>query len=216
VAVELPSAEVVDQPAAFPVESSTPRFSGHVIDLRTDLVLMPDGDSAERDIVVHPGAVGAIVLDDQDRILLVRQYRHAPGRMLWEPPAGLLDSDAAGQTPYDNAARELYEEAGFRATEWRVLVDLFTSPGMSDEAVRLYLARGVSAVAENERHVGEHEEADMPYSWVPLDEAVAKVLAGDLHNPLAVSGILAVAVARSRGFDTLRPVGAAWPERPGP
>jgi ADP-ribose pyrophosphatase len=216
VAAELPASEVVDQPASFPVRSTTPRFSGHVIDVRTDLVQMPDGATAERDIVVHPGAVGAIVLDEQDRVLLVQQYRHPVGRMLWEPPAGLLDTDSDGQTPYENAARELYEEAGFRATEWLVLVDLFTSPGMSDEAVRIYLARGVSAVAQDERHVGRHEEADMPWAWVPLDDAVGKVLAGELHNPLAVSGVLAAAAARARGFDTLRPADALWPERPSP
>lgn len=214
--VELPSSQVADAPAAFPIEQSTVRFSGHIVDLRTDLVRMPDGALAERDIVIHPGAVGAIVLDDRERVLLVRQYRHAPGRMLWEPPAGLLDDDAGGQTPYQNAARELYEEAGYRATDWRVLLDLFTTPGMSDEAVRLYLARGVSQVPEDQRHVGQHEEADMPYAWVPLDEAVGKVLAGELHNPLAVAGILAAAAARTRGFDMLRPAGALWPERPGP
>ncbi|BEP15973.1 NUDIX hydrolase [Acidothermaceae bacterium B102] len=215
-AVELPSAQVVDAAAAFPIEDSTLRFSGHIVDLRTDLVRMPDGALAERDIVIHPGAVGAIVLDDRERVLLVRQYRHAPGRMLWEPPAGLLDGDAGGQTPYQNAARELFEEAGYRATDWRVLIDLFTTPGMSDEAVRVYLARGVTQVADDQRHVGQHEEADMPYAWVPLDEAVGKVLAGDLHNPLAVAGILAAAAARTRGFDTLRPAGALWPERPAP
>jgi 8-oxo-dGDP phosphatase len=216
VAVELPPSEVVDRLEAFPVLTSTPRFSGHVIDLRTDLVRMPDGGTAERDVVVHPGAVGAIVLDDQDRVLLVQQYRHPPGRLLWEPPAGLLDADARGQSPYENAARELYEEAGFRATQWLVLVDLFTSPGMSDEAVRLYLARGVTEVAAGERHVGEDEEADMSWAWVPLDEAVDKVLDGELHNPLAVTGILAAVAARRRGFDTLRPVDALWPERPAP
>jgi ADP-ribose pyrophosphatase len=216
VAAELPPSEVLDRPAKFPVLSMTPRFTGHVISVRTDLVRMPDGATAERDVVVHPGAVGAIVLDDQDRVLLVQQYRHPPGRMLWEPPAGLLDADAGGQSPYENAARELFEEAGFRATDWLVLVDLFTSPGMSDEAVRLYLARGVIEVAAAERHVGQHEEADMPWSWVPLDAAVDKILAGELHNPLAVCGILAAAAARARGFETLRPVDALWPERPGP
>lgn len=215
-AVELPPSEVVDQPQLWPVESSTLRFSGHIVDLRTDLVRMPDGSTAERDIVAHPGAVGVIVLDDRERVLLVRQYRHAPQRLLWEPPAGLLDAEADGQTPQDNAARELYEEAGFRASDWLVLVDLFTSPGMSSEAVRLYLARGVTEVAAAERWVGHDEEADMPYAWVPLDEAVGKVLDGELHNPLAVSGILATAAARQRGFDRLRPAQAVWPERPSP
>jgi len=216
VSVELPPSLVVDRPDSFPVRSSKSRFSGHVIGVQTDLVRMPDGNEAERDVVVHPGAVGAIVLDDRDRVLLVRQYRHPPRRLLWEPPAGLLDRDADGQTPYENAARELYEEAGFRATEWLVLVDLFTSPGMSDEAVRLYLARGVTEVPSEDRHVGQHEEADMPYAWVPLDQAVDKVLAGELHNPLTVSGVLAVAAARARGFANLRQVSAVWPERPGP
>jgi ADP-ribose pyrophosphatase len=216
VAVELPASAVVDRPEAFHVLTSTPRFSGHVINLRTDLVRMPDGDPAARDVVMHPGAVGTIVLDSRDRVLLVQQYRHPPGRMLWEPPAGLLDTDALGQTPYENAARELFEEAGFRATQWLVLVDLFTSPGMSDEAVRLYLARGVTEVDAAERHVGRHEEADMSWAWVPLDDAVDKVLHGELHNPLAVTGILAAAAARRRGFATLRRVDALWPERPGP
>jgi ADP-ribose pyrophosphatase len=211
---EVDPQDVFDRVERFAVRSTREQFSGHVIDVRTDLVEMPDGDAAERDIVVHPGAVGVVVLDAQERVLLVQQYRHGPSRMLWEPPAGLLDADAAGQSPYENAARELYEEAGYRASDWRVLVDLYTSPGMSDEAVRIYLARGVTAVDDDDRHVGKHEEADMPYTWMPLDLAVTKVLAGELHNPLAVSGILAVAAAKVRGFGALRPAEAVWPERP--
>jgi len=126
------------------VRESTQRFTGKVIAVRTDSVEMPAGQLVERDVVVHPGAVGVIALDDRERVLLVQQYRHAPGRLLWEPPAGLLD--APGKPPQDTAARELYEEAGYRAGHWGVLVDFFTSPGMSDEAMRVYLARDLAPV----------------------------------------------------------------------
>lgn len=208
------AADVRDAGESYPVEESTERFAGAVITVRTDAVRMPSGQSADRDVVVHPGAVGVVALDDDGRVLLVRQYRHPPRRMLWEPPAGLLDEDAHGEAPYETAARELFEESGYRASEWRVLVDYFTSPGMSDEAARIYLARGITAVPEDERFHGEHEEADMPVAWVPLDDAVAKVLGGELHNPTAVAGILAAAAARGRGYDSLRPADAVWPERP--
>lgn len=200
-----------DEPASFAVESSKPAFaSGRVIDVRSDAVRMPDGALATRDVVVHPGAVGVIALDDRDRVLLVQQYRHPVRRRLWEPPAGLLDEP--GEHPLTAAQRELYEEAHHRADVWHVLVDAFTSPGMSDEAVRIFLARGLSEVPEGERHEGEHEESDMPVAWVPLDEAVAAVLDGRLHNPLGVMGLLAVERARRDGFSRLRPADAPWPE----
>lgn len=201
-----------DEPAGYRVRESTQRFTGNVVAVRTDSVEMPAGQLVQRDVVVHPGAVGVIALDDDDRVLLVQQYRHAPGRLLWEPPAGLLD--APGEPPQQTAARELYEEAGYRATEWGVLVDFFTSPGMSDEAMRIYLARGLTAVAGDQRFAGEDEEADMPVVWLPLGKAVAKVLTGQLHNPTTVAGVLAVAAARATGYSTLRPADAPWPDRP--
>lgn len=173
---------------------------------------MPDGATVSRDVVEHPGAVGVIAVNERDEVLLIQQYRHPPGRLLWEPPAGLLDEP--GEAPHETAARELYEEAGYRADRWAVLVDGFTSPGMTDEAIRLFLARGLTAVPEDERHVGEHEEADMPIAWVPLDEAAAAILAGRIHNPLAIMGILAAVRARAGEYDALRPVDAPWPERP--
>lgn len=173
---------------------------------------MPDGQTVPRDVVEHPGAVGIIALDESDRVLLLQQYRHPPGRLLWEPPAGLLDEP--GESPHETAVRELYEEAGYRAARWDVLIDGFTSPGMTDEAIRLYLARELSEVAAEDRHVGEHEEADMPLSWVPLDDAVAAIMAGRVHNPLAIMGILAAAHARAGGWSALRAVDAPWPERP--
>jgi ADP-ribose pyrophosphatase len=180
-----------------------------VIDVRTDRVGMPDGSEAVRDIVVHPGAVGIIALDDQDRVLLLQQYRHATGRLLWEPPAGLLD--VAGEDPLVGAKRELYEEAHLEADRWDVLVDAYTSPGMTDEAVRIYLARDVRESSEP-KFEAEHEEVDMPTQWVPLPAAVDAVLEGRIHNPLAVMGILALAAAARTSYDGLRPADAPWPE----
>jgi 8-oxo-dGDP phosphatase len=203
---------LADRPESFPVAAAYRRFTGGVIAVRTDEVVMPSGETANRDVVEHPGAVGIIALDAADRVLLIQQYRHPPGRLLWEPPAGLLDEP--GEPPHVTAARELFEEAGQRADQWHVLLDAFTSPGMSDEAIRLYLARDLTAVPDDERHVGEHEEADMPVVWVPIDEVLDAVSQGQLHNPLTIMGVYALARERARGWTGLRPADTPWPERP--
>ena len=201
---------VEDEQASYEVASSELIYrSGRVIDLRRDVVTMPSGGSAERDVVQHPGAVGVIALDDVGRVLLLRQYRHPVRQLLWEPPAGLLDEP--GEDPLVAARRELHEEAHVRAERWDVLLDIFTSPGMSSEAVRLYLARDVSP-SDEPRHEGEDEEADMPIEWVEIDEAVRLVLSGALHNPLTAMGVLAAAYARADGFSSLRPANAPWPQ----
>jgi ADP-ribose pyrophosphatase len=153
--------------------------------------------------VIHPGSVGVIGLDDQERVLLIRQYRHPVGHLLWEPPAGLRDVD--GEPTWRTAARELAEEAGYRARDWHTLLDVFTSPGMTNERVRIFLARGLTEIPEDEADFERiHEEADMPVAWVPLDDAVAAVRRGDIHNPLAVMGILSVYAARATGYRDLR------------
>lgn len=204
------SSPFADEPLRYPVVDSTLRFSsGHVIDVRTDLVRMPSGDTTDRDVVAHPGAVGVIALDDHERVLFIQQYRHSVGHLCWEPPAGLLDE--VGEDPLEAARRELFEEAHVRAERWDVLVDAFTSPGMTDEAVRIYLAREVRS-AEGARHQGEHEERDMPIRWVTLEDAVKALLAGRLHNPMAAMGVLATAAARRDGYAGLRPAQAPWPQ----
>jgi 8-oxo-dGTP pyrophosphatase MutT (NUDIX family) len=202
--------ELADTPASLPVESSgTAYASGRVIDVRRDVVVMPDGGRATRDVVVHPGAVGIIALDDDNRVLLVQQYRHPVRRKLWEPPAGLLDQP--GEDPLEAAKRELHEEAHYQARQWDVLVDAFTSPGMTDEAVRIYLARDVYP-SELDRHVGENEERDMPVRWVSIAEIEDAIAAGRMHNPLAVMGVLSAASARRDGFRSVRPADSPWPE----
>ncbi len=187
------------------VESSEIVFEGYVISVRKDVVTMPGETTSQRDVVVHPGAVGVVALDDRGRVLLVNQYRHPVGRRLDELPAGLLD--VAGEPALVAAQRELVEEAGLAADTWHVLVDTFTSPGMTDEAIRIFLARDVRQV---ERDVQEHEEAEMTSAWVDLGEAVRQVLDGELENAMCAVGVLAADRAARDGFRGLRDPGAPW------
>jgi ADP-ribose pyrophosphatase len=196
----------------FTVVSSTPNFSGRIIDVRTDRLRMPDGTESDREIVVHPGAVAIVALDEHDRVVMVRQFRQPVGRLLDELPAGLLDVD--GEPAITAAQRELYEETALRADEWLVLLDLLSSPGMTNEAIRVYLARGLTDVGADEKYVGEHEEATMTLHRVPLDEARAAVFAGQITNASAVAGILACVAARADGFAGLRAADAFWADRP--
>jgi 8-oxo-dGDP phosphatase len=202
---------VADEAAALHVVAAKTVFEGLVWDVRRDTVDLGDGQTVTREVIVHTGAVGVIALNAADDVLLLRQYRHPVSSYLWEPPAGLLD--IAGEDALACVQRELFEEADLRADEWHVLLDFYNTPGGSTESFRCYLARGLHEVPAAERHVREDEERDMAVSWVPLDEALGLVLAGRLHNPAAVSGILAAAAARAAGWETLRPADAPWPER---
>ncbi|MFC9299190.1 NUDIX domain-containing protein [Streptomyces sp. NPDC057011] len=189
-------------------------FQGAKTAVDSDEVRMPDGSTARRDYQVHPGSVCVLALDEEGRVLVLSQYRHPVRRRLWELPAGLLDVE--GENPLLGAQRELYEEAHVKAEDWRVLADFYASPGGSDEAVRVFLARDVSD-AEGERYAETgSEEADMEVAWVPLPELVAGVLSGRLGNAGLVTGVLALsaALASDPGLSTLRPALAPWPARP--
>jgi 8-oxo-dGTP pyrophosphatase MutT (NUDIX family) len=195
----------------FEVVSSLPRFTGAVFDVRTDAVRMPDGSVAARDVVSHPGAVAILALDEADNVVTVRQYRHAVGQELLELPAGLLDVE--GESALVSARRELFEEAALAAGQWSVLLDMYNSSGMSDEAIRVYLARQLTEVTE-ESFVPEHEEISMTVERHSLDELVGMALAGELVNATAVAGVLAAWRARADGWSGLRAADAAWPARP--
>lgn len=203
--------DVGDVRVDLPVRASETVHHGMVWDVRRDTVELEDGQTVTREVVDHTGAVGVVALDDHDRVLLLRQYRHPVRSYLWEPPAGLLD--VSGEDPLVTAQRELAEEADLTADRWWVLVDFYNSPGGSTEAFRCYLARGLHEVPHHERHDREHEEAALVPVWVDLHEARDLVLAGRLHNPTTVAGILAAAAARDAGWATLRPADAPWPER---
>jgi 8-oxo-dGDP phosphatase len=199
-----------DAAERWPVDSSATLGEGSLVRLRRDVVRMPGGEVAGRDILEHPGAVAVLALDSADQVLMIRQYRHPVGRLLWEIPAGLRD--VAGEPLQVTAQRELLEEAGYRATRWQVLADSFSSPGISTERIRIFLARGLAEVPAAERsYVPQHEEAHLVLAWVPLDQAVLRILAGDLHNGVAALGILSAYAARQDGFSMLRDADA--PER---
>jgi ADP-ribose pyrophosphatase len=193
----------------FPVSGSETRHVGRVLALRVDQVVMPSGGTATREVVEHPGAVAIVPLDHERRVVMIHQYRHPLGRALWELPAGLLD--AVGEEPVVTARRELAEEVGVAATDWSVLVDVASSPGFSDESVRVFLACGLSAVT---RPAGaDDEEADLEIHRVPLDEAVRRVLAGEIVNSSTTAGLLA-AHAVLAGAAQPRAVDAPWRDRP--
>ncbi len=192
-----------DRSAPRPVVARTDLHHGKIWDLVSETVDLGESQVV-REFLDHPGAVAVIALDDADRVLLLRQYRHPVRAELWEPPAGLRDVE--GEPPHVTAARELEEEADLRAATWHLLAEFATTPGGSNERIAVYLARDVSEVPDAERFVREEEEAEMVPAWVPLDEAVDAVLAGRLHSPSAVVGILAAAAARDRGWSTLRPL----------
>ncbi|MEV4163048.1 NUDIX hydrolase [Nonomuraea dietziae] len=195
---------IEDLPEEWPVVDSREHFKGYVIGVRTDTVRMPRDEVADRDYVVHPGSVAVLALDEDDRVLLIRQYRHPTRHLLWELPAGIRDVE--GEPLAATAARELAEEAGYQAGTWHTLVDLYTSPGMSDERIRVFLARDLSKVEiDFDRR---HEEFDMPVEWVPLADAVERALMGMIHNSPTVAGILAAYAASVEGFALLRPADA--------
>ena len=171
----------------FKVLSSQLLFDAPIIAVRKDELAMPNEQVAYRDVVEHMGAVAVAAVNDAGEIAMVHQYRHAVKRRLWELPAGLLD--VKDESELAGAQRELVEEAGLKAAQWSVLADIVTSPGFCEETARVYLAQDLIEV-ERPEAFGD-EEADMDFAWIKLDEAVAKVLAGEINNSIAVTGILA-------------------------
>ncbi|MFJ8691099.1 NUDIX domain-containing protein [Micromonospora wenchangensis] len=186
----------------YELRSRTQRYAGRIFTVVTDEVTMPGGGTATRDYARHVGAVAVVALDEAGQVVLVRQYRQPVGRHLWELPAGLMD--VAGEDLPVAAARELAEEADLTAARWDLLVDVHTSPGFSDEVVRVFLARELAEVPVGQRHERHDEEADLQVVRIDLDEAVGMALAGEITNGPCVAGLLAAARARDAGWLVLR------------
>jgi len=198
-----------DELTSLPILESERVFEGRVWDVRRESVAFGDGEIT-RDFVDHTGAVAVLALDDEDRVCLIRQYRHPVRAREWELPAGLLDLE--GESPLLGAQRELAEEVDLVAAEWSVLADFQTSPGGSNEALRIYLARGLSDAPE--AFARTDEEAELEKHWVPLDEIVDAILARDVQNSILVIGALAAQASRARDWSTLAPGDAPWPRHP--
>lgn len=204
-----PREPLADTLQAAPVVSSRTVFDGHVWDVRRESFEY-NGEAIERDYVDHTGAVAVLAIDEHDRVLLIKQYRHPVRTREWELPAGLLD--IRGESPLRAAQRELAEETDLEATDWSVLSEFYTSPGGSNEAIRIYLARGLSATPETFERT--HEEADIELRWASLDEAVDAVMNRDLQNSILAIGVLAAHVARGRDWHGLEAGDVIWPRHP--
>jgi ADP-ribose pyrophosphatase len=187
-------------PDGWPVAGTEEHYRNWLVSVRTDRVVMPDSQQAERTVITHIGAVAILALDERDRVLMIRQYRHPVARQLWEIPAGLRD--VTGEALADTARRELLEETGHVAREWHVLLDSYSSPGIITERMRIFLARGLEAADSGYQRQGE--EKFLRTAWVPLAEAVSAALAGKLHNGATIQGVLAGYIASSGGFSGLR------------
>jgi ADP-ribose pyrophosphatase len=187
----------------YPVRARVEHFSGPMFRVVTDRVEMPDGHLANRDYIIHIGAVGVVAIDDEGRVVLVRQYRHPVGRYLWELPAGLID--VAGEALERAAVRELEEEADLTADRLDLLLDMHPSPGCSNEVIRLFLARDLTPVGPERRHQRRDEEADMTVSRIHLDEAVAMALRGEITNGACLAGVLAAARVCESGWPAPAP-----------
>lgn len=182
---------LADEVSAHPVLESETMFSGRVWDVRRDRIAYGDSEIV-REYLDHTGAVAVAAIDDRGRILVIRQYRHPIGMRDWELPAGLLDIE--GEDPLVAAQRELAEEVDLVADEWAPLVEFFTSPGGSNELLRVYRATGVRAAPETFAR-GE-EEADIETRWVELDELLDAVKAGRVRNGILVTAALSLAADR--------------------
>jgi ADP-ribose pyrophosphatase len=156
-------------------------FKGRIIRFTVETVELPNGAEAELEIVHHPGGAAVVALDAEQRVCLLRQYRHAAGGWLWELPAGKLDP---GEAPLVTAQRELEEEAGMRASQWRELGRIVSSPGVFTEVIHLFLADHLSAVPAA---VEAHEVIEV--HWRSWHEALRMAETGEIEDAKSIAGL---------------------------
>lgn len=198
-----------DEPTPVEVISSETVFAGKVWNIQRDTFTI-DGAPIVRDFMDHTGAVAVLAMDENDRVLLIQQYRHPIASREWELPAGLLDIEE--EPPLLAAQRELAEEVDLVAERWDLLADFSSSAGGSNEVIRVFLARGVSAAATVFERT--EEEAGIVTRWVSLDDAVDAVLDRRVHNAILTIAVLSAHAMRARGWTQLGDPQSDWPEHP--
>jgi 8-oxo-dGTP pyrophosphatase MutT (NUDIX family) len=172
-------------------------LTGRVITVNVETVQLPNGHTTDLEIIHHPGGAAAVAVDEQRRVCLIRQYRHAIGGYIWELPAGKLEPS---EPPLVTAQRELIEEAGTEASQWHSLGAVVSSPGVFTETVHLFLALGLRAVKM------AHEAAEViEIHWVDLDAACQRAEAGEINDGKTALGLLR---ARATLLTWDRPQGA--------
>ncbi len=165
------------------IVAKEPRFDGTLIRVEHWQVSLPNGKPALREVVVHPGAAAVIALDDQGLVTLVRQHRPAVDELMLEIPAGKYDHP--GEDPLACAQRELLEETGLRAAHWQPLTTMCTTPGFCNERIALFLATGLS-----QGEAQPDEDEFLRVERMPLEEAVARVMRGELRDGKTALGLL--------------------------
>ena len=176
------TARLIERPAVMSIEKITEIYSGRVLRVNVEHVRLPNGSLAELEIIHHPGGAAVVALDDANRVCLLRQFRHAAGGWVWELPAGKIDNH---EPPLQTAQRELEEEAGRQAAEWRSLGDCLSSPGVFTEVVHLFLATGLNAVQ------AQHEANEViEVHWLPFEQAMQMARSGELRDSKSLAGLL--------------------------
>lgn len=189
---------LADRPMSWPVVSSRDLHRDDwVVALREDTITRPEhAEQFSRISLEHPGAVIVLAVDDQERVMCLRQYRHTSGHDFVELPAGLRD---AGDEPsVETARRELQEEVELAAAQWRLLLSTFPSAGITDEVHDIFLARGLSHAPRGDFEM-HHEEAEMEAFWVPMADLLDAVLEGRVRQGPMAQAVLAYAVLKQRG-----------------
>ena len=165
--------------------TSEPVYLGRVVRLYVDTVRLPDGREAQREIVRHPGAVAMVPVLPSGEVVLVRQYRHAAGRVLLEIPAGTLEPD---EEPEEAASRELQEEIGYEPGSLIRLAGEYTAPGYTTELIHIYLATGLKPSS-----LAQDSDEFLEVVRLPLDEAVRRVEDGTIEDGKTIIGLLLAA-----------------------